>query len=64
MDTSITPMQLLTRARRDAIKACYESFKPWTCPGCEDYAECPMRHQDRAWLETLTMLKRGEATNG
>ena len=62
MDTSPTPMQLLMRARRDAIKACYESYQPWTCPGCEDYAECSMRHQDQAWLETLTMLKQMEAT--
>ena len=61
MDTSPTPMQLLTRARRDAIKDCYQSYKPWTCPGCEDYSQCPMRHQDRAWLETLTMLKQTEA---
>ena len=57
MDTSATPMQLLARAHRDAIRDCYKSFAPWTCPGCEDYAECPMRHADRAWLETLVMLK-------
>ena len=62
MDVSVTPMQLLMRAQRDAIKACYESFKPWTCPGCEDYSQCPMRHQDHAWLETLAMLKQMEAT--
>lgn len=62
MDTSVTPMQLLTRAHRDAIKACYQSFAPCTCPGCEDYSECPMRHQDHAWLETLAMLKKQEAT--
>ena len=62
MQVSPTPMQLLTRARRDAIKDCYDSFKPWTCPGCEDYSQCPMRHQDHAWLETLAMLKQTEAT--
>jgi len=62
MQVSPTPMQLLTRAHRDAIKACYASYAPGTCPGCEDYAECPMRHQDRAWLETLAMLNRLEAT--
>ena len=62
MNTSATPMQLLMRAQRDAIKACYESYQPGTCPGCEDYAECPMRHQDHAWLTTLAMLKRMEAT--
>jgi len=62
MQVSPTPLRLIERAHRDAIKACYESYYPWTCPGCEDYAECPMRHVDRAWLETLAMLRRGEAT--
>ena len=61
MQVSPTPMQLLMRARRDAIKACYESFRPWTCPGCADYSQCSMCHQDHAWLETLAMLRRGEA---
>ena len=62
MQVSPTPMQLLMRAQRDAIRACYDTYEPWTCPGCEDYSQCPMRHQDRAWLETLTMLKQMEAT--
>ena len=62
MQVSPTPMQLLARARRDAIKACYEAYQHWTCPGCEDYSQCPMRHQDRTWLETLAILKQMEAT--
>jgi len=62
MYESATPMQLLARARRDAIKACYESHSPGDCLGCEDYAECQMSHEDHAWLETLAMLKRMEVT--
>ena len=61
MQTSPTPMQLLTRARRDAIKACYDSHQPGDCLGCEDYADCRMASQDRHWLTTLAMLKNLEA---
>ena len=62
MQVSPTPMQLLTRAHRDAIKACYDSHMPGDCLGCGDYADCRMSHEDRRWLATLAMLKNLEAT--
>ena len=59
MDT-VTPMHLLARAHseehRSLIEACYKSFAHYTCAGCIDYGQCPMRHRDSAMLVKLHKL--------
>jgi len=59
MMTSTTRLQE-ERARKDAIKACYDSFRPYTCPGCEDYPRCQMARQDREALRNLAMILKLE----